>query len=257
MLAMKTMLLIQLVLAMFSIPSYGQQQWQLKIEGGYSLPLSKYSKVDVSKTISNVDGNLLAEYFDKEGHGAAETGSYYAVNVKRLFSNKKFIMSVGFGQGSNTVNTSEISNYYTDFTNDIFYYVFEQNDYEVTYAFLSAGYHHNISKLSLTIEPLIGYSSMRYPNYKLTVYLDATDEFRFDATHRGPTEGIGALMIGIQSAIDFRLIQRLLLGVNLRYLSANYDYTIEPKATGIDSRKRNDTVNYRVFNIGLSLGILL
>lgn len=254
---MKTPLLLHFILVTLSIGSFGQQQWQIKVDGGYSLPLSRYGKVDVSETISIVDGYPLAEYFDKDDHGAAKTGNYYTVLFKRLFPNNKLIASAGFGQGSNPVNTTDISNYYTDFLDDIFYYVFEQDDYELTYGFVSAGYHHQISKFSFTIEPLIGYSSMRYPDYKMTVYLDATDEFRFNVTHRGPTKDMAALMIGAQSAIDFTLLNRLLLGVSLRYLSANFDYTIEPKATGIDSRKRNDTVNYRVFNIGLSLGILL
>lgn len=253
---MKTQLLLQFVLAALSITSYSQQNWQIKVDGGYSIPVSKYGKVDVSETISIVDGYPLAEYFDKEGHGAAETGSYYTVNIKRLFPNKKLIASIGFGQGSNPVSTTEISNYYTDYLNDGAYFVFEQDDYKVTYGFLSAGYHHKVSFLSLTVEPLIGYSSLLYPNYKMTVYTEVTDEFRFDVTHRGPTEDIGALMIGIQSAIDFTLLKGLLLGVSMRYLSANYDYTIEPKAHGIDSRERNDTVNYRVFNIGISLGVL-
>lgn len=254
--AMKNQLLLQLVLATLSMATYGQEQWQIKVDGGYSLPMSKYGKVDVSQTISIVDGYPLAEYFDKDDHGAAESGSYYTVWVTRRFPNNKLIASAGFGQVSNPVNTTDISNYYTDFLDDIFYYVFEQDDYKVTYGFVSAGYHHQISKLSLAIEPLIGYSSMRYPDYKMTVYLDATDEFRFDVTHRGPKEDIGALMIGIQSGIDFKLIERLLIGVSIRYLSANYDYTIEPKATGIDSRVRHDTVNFRVFNVGFSLGIL-
>lgn len=90
----------------------------------------------------------------------------------------------------------------------------------------------------------------------MTGYLDATGEFRFEAIHRGQTKDIGALLIGIQSAIDFTLLDRLLLGVSMRYLSANYDYTITPEAAGIDPRERNDTVNYRVFNIGFSLGVL-
>lgn len=252
---MKTLSLYTFLIVL-SIASYGQQQWQLKVDGGYSFPVSMYGKVDVSQTISTVDGYPLAEYFDKEGHCAAETGSYYTVTIKRHFPNNKLIASAGFGQGFNPVNTSEISKYYTDFLNDVFYYVFEQDDYEVTYGYLSVGYHHNISNLSFTVEPLIGYSSMCYPDYKMTVYLDATDEFRFDVIPTGPTEDIGALMIGIQSAIDLTLLNRVLVGITMRYLSANYNYTIEPKAAGIDSRKRDDTVNYRVFNVGVSLGIL-
>ncbi len=240
----------------FSISSYGQQKWQIKVDAGYSVPISKYAKVDVSETFSFVDGSPLAEFFDKEGHGAAETGNYYHITIKRQLLDNKLITSVGFGQGSNPVNTSEISNYYTDFLDDIFYYVFEQDRYNVTYGFVSAGYNHHISILTFTIEPLIGFSSMRYPDYKETGYLDATDEFRFEATHRGPKEDIGSLLIGIQSAIDVNFLNRLLLGINVRYLSANYDYIIEPKVTGIDSRERNDTVNYRVINIGLSLGVV-
>lgn len=155
------------------------------------------------------------------------------------------------------MNTNEISDYYTEFLDDNFYYVFEQDDYQVSYGFLSAGYHHQLSKLSLTIEPLIGYSSLRYPDYKMTAYWDATDEFRFDVTPIGSSDDIGALLVGIQSAIDFTLGTRLLLGVTVRYLSANYDYSIELKPTGLDSRKDNDTVNYRTFNLGISLGIRL
>lgn len=255
---MKTQLLLQFVLAALSITSYSQQNWQIKVDGGYSIPVSKYGKVDVSQTISVVDGYSQAEYFDKEDHGAAETGRYYTVLIKRLFLNKKLIGSVGFGRSSNPVNTTEISEYYTDyyFDDDGFNLVFEQDDYEVTYGFLSAGYHHNISKLSFTVEPLIGYSTMRYPNYKMTAYVAATNEFRFETVHRGPTPDIDALLVGIQSAIDFTLFERLLLGVSMRYLSANYDYTIEPKNIGIDSRERNDTVNYKVFNVGISVGVL-
>lgn|SRR5690606_30385876 len=249
--------LLSLVLIVLPITSYGQQHWQIKFDAGYSAPVSKYGKVDVSKTISIVDGSSLAEYFDKKDHGAAETGSYYAVTIKRLLQNNKVIVSAGFGKGSNSVNTTEISKYYTDFHHEGFYFVFEQDDYEVTYGFLSAGYRHNISKFSFTVEPLVGYSSMRYPNYKMSLYLKATDEFRVETIHRGPTEDIGALIVGVQSAIDLTLFRRLLLGVSMRYLSANYDYTIEPKAPGVDSRERNDTVNYRVFDIGISVGILL
>ena len=254
--AMKTQLLYILLMAI-PIASHGQQQWQIKVDGGYSVPLSKYGKVDVSQTISIVDGYPLHEYFDKEGHAAAEAGSYYTVLVKRLFANSRLVASAGFGKGYNPVNTTEISSYYTDYFDNDFYFVFEQDDYEVTYGFLSAGYYHKISKVSLTVEPLIGYSSMRYPDYKMSFYLKATEELRLETIHLGPTEDIGAIMVGVQSAVDFTLLNRLLIGISMRYRSANYDYTIEPKAAGIDSRKRDDTVNYRVFNVGISLGILL
>ncbi|HLT71948.1 MAG TPA: hypothetical protein VKZ75_04825 [Cyclobacteriaceae bacterium] len=73
--------LLSLVLIVLPITSYGQQHWQIKFDAGYSAPVSKYGKVDVSKTISIVDGSSLAEYFDKKDHGAAETGSYYAVTL--------------------------------------------------------------------------------------------------------------------------------------------------------------------------------
>jgi hypothetical protein len=68
-------------------------------------------------------------------------------------------------------------------------------------------------------------------------------------------EDSNALLLGIQSAIDVTLFNHLLLGFSVRYLSANHDYVIEPKTVGIDSRERHDTVNYRVINVGLSLGI--
>lgn len=248
--------MLHILLMIFSIAVYGQQRWEFKVDGGYSIPVAKYGKVDVSQTISIVDGRSLHEYFDKEDHGSAETGSYYTVTIKRLFPKHKLIASAGLGKGFNSVNTMEISNYYTNFFNNEFYFVFEQDDYEVIYGFLSGGYHINISKLSLTVEPLVGYSSMSYPNYKMLFYLRATDELRLETTHLGPTENIGSLMVGVQSAIDLTLVKRLLLGISLRYLSANYDYTIEPKTAGIDSRVRNDTVNYRVFNVGVSLGVL-
>ena len=248
--------LLYIFLLIFSISSYGQQKWQIKVDGGYSIPVSKYAKVDVSQTFSFIDGSPLAEFFDKEGHGFAEISNYYNIAVKRKLLNNKLIVSAGFGQGTNPVNTTEISNYYTDFLDDIFYYVFEQDHFNITYGFLSAGYNHQISILNFTFEPLMGFSSMRYPDYKMTGYLDATDEYRIEAIHRGPKEDISSLLIGIQSAIDVILLNRLLLGISIRYLSANYGYVIEPEVGGIDPRERNDTVNYRVFNVGISLGIL-
>ncbi|HLT71947.1 MAG TPA: hypothetical protein VKZ75_04820 [Cyclobacteriaceae bacterium] len=247
---------MNIVLIILSFTSFGQQ-WQIKLDGGYSIPISGYAKVDVSQSISIIDGYPVAEDFDKKGHGAAETGNYYAVSIKRLFSNDKVIASLGWGQVSNSVNTTKISNYYTDFLNDGFYYVFEQNSYTVRYGFFSIGYRHSISSTSLTLEPLIGYSSLRYPDYKMTAYLDATDEFRFEVIPTGPEDDIGTILLGIQSAIDFNLSSRVLLGISMRYLSANFDYTIELVPSGLDSRKDEDTVNFRAFTLGVSLGIIL
>jgi hypothetical protein len=96
---------------------------------------------------------------------------------------------------------------------------------------------------------------MEFPDYSMTGYLKSTDEFRFDTRHRNEMEDSNALLLGIQSAIDVTLFNHLLLGFSVRYLSANHDYVIEPKTVGIDSRERHDTVNYRVINVGLSLGI--
>lgn len=237
------------------ITAYAQQKWQFKFDGGFSFPISKYSKIDLSETFS-FDGNIIyAEYFDKEDHGAAEQGAYYTIGAKGKFINEKLIASVNYGSGYNLVNVTEISNYYTEYLDDIFYYVFEQDDYQVNQAFVSAGYNHQVSNFSFTCEPLIGLSIMEFPEYKMTGYLKATDEFRFDVLHRKDKENSNALLLGIQSAIDITLFNRLLLGFSIRYLSANHDYIIEPKAVGLDSRERHDTVNYRVINVGFSLGI--
>lgn len=235
--------------------SYGQPIWQFKVDGGLSMPITKYGRIDVSKTISMVDDSPVAEYYDKEGHGAAEQGVYYGISVKRKFLNNKLITSMAAGQGINEVNVDQISNYYTTFFDDDYYYVFEQKDYRVTYGYFSVGYHHQLSLLHLTFEPIMGFSSMRFPDYKMTGYLKTTDEYRFDATHRGSKENSRAFLMGIQSAIEVELLKSLLLGISMQYLSSNHDYAIEPKVAGIDSRKRNDTVNYRVFNLGFSLGV--
>jgi len=236
--------------------THGQQKWQIKLDGGLSLPISKYSKLDLSETFS-LDGNIIyAEYFDKKDHGAAERGTYYTISAKRKLFNEKMVLSVNYGSGNNPVNVEEISDYYTEYLDDIFYYVFEQDDYRVNQVFVSAGYNYQVSTFSFSFEPIIGLSIMDFPGYSMTAYLKATDEFRFDVRHRNETEDSNTLLLGIQSAIDVTLFNHLLLGLSIRYLSANHDYVIEPKAVGIDSRERHDTVNYRVINVGLSLGIL-
>ena len=238
------------------ITAYAQQKWQFKFDGGFSFPVSKYSKIDLSESFSIDEGGYpLSEGFDKKDHGAAEQGAYYTIAIKRKFLNDRLMASINYSSGYNPVNVAEISNYYTDYLDNIFYYVFEQDDYHVTQGFISAGYHHQVSNFSFTCEPLIGLSIMEFPAYKTTGYLKSTDEFRFDVMHRKDKEDSNALLFGIQSSVDIILFNRLLLGLSIRYLSANHDYVIEPKAVGLDSRGRHDTVNYRVINVGFSLGI--
>jgi preprotein translocase subunit SecF len=53
--------LLHIVLVIFSFTTYGQE-WQIKFDGGYSIPVSRYARVDVSQTISIIDGDPVAEY---------------------------------------------------------------------------------------------------------------------------------------------------------------------------------------------------
>lgn len=248
---------------MFSgIELYAQpeRKWSIKLDGGFSIPISKFSKVDVTNTISFQDGYLLAEYFDKKGNGAAENGKYFSISVRRKFL-EKFLVSLGTGKSINTVSTYEINDHYDKvFFDDPFYFVFSQVDYEVNYIIAGIGYIIDGAIWKASFQPLLGMSTLKYPNYNMKGYTDESwgdeaDQLRFEASHRGETKDPKSIIYGIASSFDFILFNRITLGVDLRYLMANYHYSIEPHTTGFCSKLRNDIVNYRVIDLGLSIGV--
>ncbi|MCH8233942.1 MAG: hypothetical protein IIB82_15045 [Bacteroidetes bacterium] len=258
---MKYLALILMILSCLQVSAQSDatNKWSFSVGGGLAMPVGKYGKVDVQNTISVLDGYSLVEFFDKEDHSAAQKGYFLSASLARRMY-KSFLVSVNVDYTKSSVSTTEINSYYYEILGEPFYYVFTQNNYEVITTYLGFGYVLEKSIWMTNIQPLIGWGIMTYPIYSHQVYGDESfgdqaHTILIDYQHLGPTPDPRSLVFGLSATMQVSFLKHLFVQLHAKYLQADFYYKIEPKTKGIDSRLRSDMVNYRIIDLGLSIGV--
>jgi len=253
-------ILIMLVGNQVSAQSDKINKWKISLGSGFAIPFTEYGKVDVQNSISIRDNNIqVYEFFDKENHGAAQIGYFFSLSAGRQIF-RHFLVSFNFDYAKNSVKTIEINNYYDETMNIPYYHVFSQNDYKVRGLYLSIGYQWRKNHWMANIQPLLGWYVMSFPSYKLQMFRDESfgdqaHTVAVDWLHRTVISDPQSLSYGISATVTVLFFKSLFLEVHSKFMSADFDYVIVPKTPGVDPRTRSDVVNYRIIDLGLSVGV--
>ncbi len=261
---MKYLPFILIMLGCLQVSAQSDQtgKWKVSAGGGMAVPLTKYGSVDVQNSISRNwnDELVVFEFFDKENHGAAQLGYFLTASVARQMF-RHFLVSLNFDYTQNSVSTSEMNAYYDETMNDYYdgtvfanyLHVFSQDAYQIKSTYLGIGYTISKNNWNMAFQPLVGHATMAFPIYDLEVDI-STGLMRFK--HRGATPDSQSFTYGISVAMGVSLFRNVFVEMNSKYLSADFDYVIEPHIVGSsDSRIRSDVVNYRIFDLGVSIGV--
>lgn len=235
-------------------------KWQISIGGGAALPVSSYKNNDVQNSISVRDSDVLVfEFFDKQDNGSAQPGYYITATVGRVFFHH-LLVSLNFDYTQNEVSVEDINAYYDATMNAAYYHIFSQEKYKVSKQYVGIGYYKSNSKWKYSVSSLIGLGNMDFPVYDLQVIRDEswgdrahTISLHFQNMIDEPK--ISTFTYGISAEMGITLFKSVFAEIHIKYMLANFEYNIVPRAVAIDARPRQDVVNYRVVDLGLNIGI--
>lgn len=240
-----------------------QDKWKLTVGFGPAFPLPKYGDVNLERSISYRDQDMIPvfEFYDKENAGGAEIGYFIAGSLSRYLSSNIFI-SFNFDFTQNSVGTNELEAYYDEVMNtyysgiildEEFNHVFNQAPYKVRFIYFGIGYSLFHSQFCFSLQALIGQGTMDYPEYDLQVnHANGTMLFK----HRGSITNPKSLTYGLAFDVSYLINKSLFLKVLTKYLAADFHYEIEPHIVGSsNTRNRSDVVNFRSIDLGIGIGV--
>jgi hypothetical protein len=200
--------------------------------------------------------------FSKEGHGYAENG--FGINGGAVWNMNSWLsLDFGAGYSSNSVETKSVSEHMTEIfsiaLHDFPGFIIESEPYENRYVKAGVLYNKRWNKTRLLAGPSFGFASLKFPDYSIQTFgfQDYESEANRNYVHTGEKSPSNSFLFGLKSKVSHSLSPAFDIGFVVEYLNANFDYTIEldylESTEGYSFGPFEDTVNYRVVQIGLEL----
>jgi len=260
---LKTSLLLIFLLAcgLLQAQEMPERRWGVELHYGLGVPVGGYSRVVPEQAIGSHEPFFEPYFagFNKKGNSAAQPGQFISF-VVAYRPGRSFRLNLKLTGSQNKVNTQPVSEYMTRFYNellDINYLIYRvnQESYKAGLALIGVGYFKKYDKWTIALTPGIGVGILRFPDYNLALTNYEVDPPRsFTFYHRGNTPVSTSPALSVGGAVTYSISPWLSIGLNLEYNHANFDYTYELGAVGLDTNIITDTVSYRVLQVGLTAG---
>jgi len=245
--------LVLLIFVTCSLRLHGQsknQQWDISVGYGLSLPVGAFKKVTPEKSLAYFNDRQDTNGFDKDGNSAAQNGTSALVKLNyQLHRSWGIMLQVGYTK--NAVNTQPATDYVNDWIVNVLpnqTLAFIQEDYRVLTTSLGAGYNFYKNRFTFSLYPSIGLAMLSSPEYVMT---RQAQNYPSPAvyTYRIDESKINAPLFGKNGAILYDINSHFFAGLDAAYNHANFEYEWTMKAPGIDPYSRTDKVTYRTAQI--------
>lgn len=224
------------------------RKWDISITLGQAAPTGIYSKVAPEETLNPENPGL---HFYKEGHAAAKLGGFRSLDVSYLL-NKHWVASIIATRSRNSVNTNPIKDYLNSKL-DTYFSAITNNDYVVNLLAVGMGYQFQVKKFGVRIMPILGDASISSPEYGFVT----TKEYYKGQYYCDVPVKQNAILIGLNSSINYEFSSRFYIGLKTSYHSGNFNYVVRKWAYQNENFLYNDVINYRQVETGIVLGIKL
>ncbi|MEQ8714301.1 MAG: hypothetical protein RIC80_14870 [Cyclobacteriaceae bacterium] len=237
------------------------KSWSIQFTSGVSLPVGKFSKMDVNQTISMVEalgeGYYQWEGFNKNMNNSAEIGFLYTMSIKRQLSGN-FHGFVDYISTQHNVETDPVRDFYYD-TFSFFptqRLEFRQDNYRFRGLIGGIGYTQSLGSFFIDFQLGLGYTSLDYPSYSWIVYgtKEGTTGVGSDYANIAPHSNPTSMALSVISGVKYPL-GNFFIGVDFSFMTANFEYAVDLRSPGNRPIIRDETINYRVLNLGLIVGL--
>jgi hypothetical protein len=219
---------------------------------GTAIPVGAFEKNSTSNLIGqdpNANEGRVIGVFTKEGNGFAKPGFTWSGEVTYRFA-KAFFGGLMYQNASNPVDLEAANDYLRTLDSRV---TMRQDDYHATFLAPMIGYQTAFGKFDFRISQAIGKSELGFPYFEMEFDAPPPNIFR----HLYDTQPISSWFSKTEVQTSYRLNNFLHVGVHLSYLYSNFDYNLalvmSPGGSG--EFRTADTVNLRLLNLGLHIGV--
>lgn len=227
-------------------------RFNFDFKAGTAIPLGPYSNSSTSQLVREnpFDPNRqVIGVFTKDGNGFAEPGFFYEGSIIYSFGKRWFIGFLG-QKFSNPVNLIPVNFLLKEIVPE---FNMSQGDYQGTLLGPMIGFSKTSGLLRYSISQAFGSSKLDFPIFKMGYGENVPWVF----THFYDYEPIKSLFSKTEFKLDYQILPWIKLGGNLSFIYSDFDYslTLSNVPGGSGFYQFDDTVNLRLLNLGLHMGI--
>lgn len=258
------------LLLFFSIANLRAQhdKFEIYFSSGFCLPIGAFQDTEPTSIFTYQPDGSNPEFvgFSKEGHGYAETG--FSINGGAAWHlNSWLSIDLGAGYSSNPVNSESVENHMTEIfsrfatLHDFPFFTIDQSPYETQYLKIGILYNKRWDRIKIHAGPSFGIASLKFPDYYIQTFAFQDNETAPNRNyiHTGSKPRLDAFLFGLKSRVNYSISTSLNIGLFAEYLNADFAYEIEldniESPTDQSFGPFQDTVNYRVIQIGLEISL--
>jgi hypothetical protein len=228
------------------------KRFTFDIKAGAAIPLGAYANSSTDQLIRENPSDPNREVvgvFTKNGNGFAKPGYFYEGNLGYRFG--KHIFGGVFGQRfTNPINLEPVNFFLKEINPE---FDMSQNDYKGRLIGPLIGVGKSNGLFHYSISQSVGSAKMDFPIFEMAYGEDIPWVF----THFGDYEPIETWFSKTELILSYQLSPWMKLGGNISFIYADFDYSLNlanvPGGSGF--YQCDDTVNLRLLNLGLHLGI--
>lgn len=248
------------IIIILVFPSLGKAQgssekfnrFSVDFKVGTAIPVGAFANNSTSNLIRqdpNANEGRVTGVFTKEGNGFAKPGFTWSGEVTYMFA-KAFFGGLMYQKAFNPVDLAAANDYLRTLDNRV---TMRQDDYQATFIAPMVAYQTMRGKFDFSISQAIGKSELAFPYFEMEFDAPPPNIFR----HLYDTEPIRSWFSKTEIQTNYQINSFLHVGAHLSYLYSNFDYNLalvmSPGGSG--EFRTPDTVNLRLLNLGLHLGI--
>lgn len=243
-----TQLLFPFSLLLLVYSTSAQSRFSIELGGGFAFPVGDYAQTDLlssSITQERAEQNIVG--FRKENNGMAKSGYSYFANLSYKVS-KSFILQFEIGQIRHQVETDKTSDFLTEHNG--FGVQFTSQDYVYTYYVPAIVYSIEKDNWLVSLGIQAGPITAKYAEYS-SQWASCCD-FNWSSTNE--ESNLNSTLLGTRIEIAKQIARSLLIGVNLGYQGAKFEFTQSLVRTPITrSQTEEDLLSLKTLNFGIKM----
>lgn len=232
------------------------KRWNVSAGFGMSIPVGAFKKIAPEKSIIYYSGFPEPSGFDKDGNSAAKVGTSGSLKVNYQF-HRSWEVYVKVGYTLNAVNTQPTNDYINNVMT-VFRptqtYSLSNDDYNLFFTSIGAGYTIKASKFTFIVDPGIGMAFLQSPDYEIILQrsdIAVDSHYYYDVNE----DRLKSPIVSLTGAMHYDLSSRYYFGCEVGYSYANFEYTITRKSPGFTDILKSDKVTYRTVQLEIKVGV--